>query len=50
MKRKFKIFILFVLLKSTAFGQDFGELEKTVQAELKEKNAVGAGIAIVKKR
>lgn len=48
MKRKISILVLFVFLSAKIFGQDFGELEKTVNAELLEKNAVGAGVAIVK--
>jgi CubicO group peptidase (beta-lactamase class C family) len=48
MKRKFFLVILLVCSALNVFGQDFAELEQVVQAELKEKNAVGAGVAIVK--
>ena len=47
-KRKLAIVFLFVFLAGKGFAQDFSELEKTVQSELKEKNAVGAGVAIIK--
>jgi len=48
MKRKFTILITFVCLTTSVFGQNFSELEKTVRAELQEKNAIGAGVAIIK--
>lgn len=48
MKRKFTILITFVCLTTSVFGQNFGELEKTVRAELQAENAVGAGVAIIK--
>ena len=48
MSRKFVILILSVFLTVNAFGQNFAELEKIVESEMKEKGAVGAGVAIIK--
>lgn len=48
MKRKITTIILFAFLTANVFSQNFGELEKIVNAELQEKNAVGAAVAIIK--
>ncbi len=48
MKRILIILFAPLLLSLNIFAQNFDELEKTIQAEMKEKNAVGAAIAIVK--
>lgn len=48
MKQKITSVVFFALLTINVFAQNFDELEKTAEAELREKNAVGAGVAIVK--
>lgn len=48
MRNYIKIIILSVFLTANIFAQNFDELEQTIRAELIEKNAVGAGVAIIK--
>lgn len=48
MYRKITFIVLLVVSAVNIFALDFAELEKTVEAELLEKNAVGAGVAIIK--
>ncbi len=40
--------LLILVFAFAAFGQNFAELEKTIADEMKEKNAVGAAIAVIK--
>ena len=48
MKQTIIFIILSAVLTGNVYAQNFVELEKTVQAELQEKNAIGAGVAIIK--
>ncbi len=48
MKQKITIICVCAFLTVNVFAQNFGEFEKTVQAELLERNAVGADVEIVK--
>lgn len=42
------LFLLALFSALSIFAQDFTELEKTVQDEMRQKNAVGAAVAIIK--
>lgn len=48
MNCKIFVVVFFIFQTVGVLGQDFSELEKTIADELREKNAVGAGVAVIK--